>query len=261
MRFAFTVLTVLLALPLTVRAQQPAVQPDVHVGDRWTFQQRDGLTDDLQAEFTRRVVTVSPAEITVVTQVKGRAGQTVNYFTRDWNLIDNGTTKYDPPIMTLHLPMKPGDTWQGPAKSRALSNGFTMNCHLSAKVATRETVKVLAGSFETLRVDSRLECRGADANAAAVQVAASNWYSPAVKAIVKTVSSSTFEGRERSRAVTEMLTYSLADRADPGPSEVPLSQVPPGQAPAPAQAPLKQTPSGHSANPSMASPVSPDKGI
>jgi hypothetical protein len=229
MWLVFRVVLLLLAMPAVVRADQPAGPPDVHVGDRWTFQQRDGLTDDLQGEFTRRVVTVSPTEITVVQQIKGRTGQMVNYFSRDWNLEDNGATKYEPSTMSLHMPMKIGDAWQGQYKSRALANGFTSVCHVSAKVVAHETIKVLAGTFDTLKVDGHLECRGAAAGADPVLIANSNWYAPAAKGIVKTTSSVMFEGRERSRSVTEMLSFSLADRAEPAPGEIPRGQAPSGQ--------------------------------
>jgi hypothetical protein len=241
-----SLLAIFLAFPGGLRAESPATLPDVHVGDRWTFQQRDGLTDDVQAEFTRRVVTVSPAEITAVQQQKGRPGQSVLYFTREWNLEDNGVIKYDPSPLVLHFPMKSGDTWQGQYKSRTLANGFTLVCQSVSKVAAHETIKVLAGSYDTLRIDARQECRGADPNAAAVQFATSNWYAPAVKAIVKTVSSGMFEGRERNRTVTEMLNYSLADRAEPAPVPAPPGQSPPAPTPA---------------TPSSVTPASPEKGI
>jgi hypothetical protein len=224
-------LIVLLALPAAVRAEQPVGTPDVHVGDRWTFQQRDGLTDDVQGEFTRRVVTVSSTEITAVQQVKGRPGQTVSYFSREWNLEDNGTTKFDPPAMVLHLPMKTGDAWQNQYKARTLANGFTMSCHVSSKVVARDTVAVPAGSFDALRIESRSECQNASGNSPSVLFANSNWYAPSAKAIVKTIASSIFEGRERSKTVTEMLNFSLADRAEPAPGQVPPGQVPPGLAP------------------------------
>jgi hypothetical protein len=224
----FRVGGILLALSVAARAEQPVGPPDVRIGDRWTFQQRDGLTDDLQGEFVRRVVAVSPAEITAVMQVKGRAGQVIHYFSHDWNIIDNGVTKFDPSAVVLRFPLKIGDVWRGQYKTRTLANGFTTACRVSAKVAARETVKVPAGGFDALRVDGVVECHGVDGNAMSIQTASSNWYAPAVKAIVKTVYSGMYEGRERNRTVTEMLAYTLADTAEPAPGQPPAG-TPSGQ--------------------------------
>jgi hypothetical protein len=249
MRYILGCLILLFGLPMGAQAEQPAGVPDVHVGDRWTFQERNGLTDDVQGEFTRRVVTVTPTEITAVQQIKGHTGQTVGYFSRDWNVEDNGRVRFDPPPMTMHFPMKNGDTWQEQYKARTLANGFTVACHVSSKVVVREPVKVLAGDFDALRIEGRTECRGADGSGLPILFANSNWYAPSVKAIVKTVTSQIFEGRERNKTVIEMLNYSLADRAEPAPGEPSVGHSPAKQVPA--------TP----ATPSSAPPALPEKGI
>lgn len=235
-------LAILLMFPAAAAAEPPVGQPDVRVGDQWTFQQQDGFTQALQGVLTRRVVAVSATEITAVTQVEGRPGETVGYFSRDWNVVDNGAAKIDPSNLTLRMPMKTGDTWHGQYHVRTLSNGNTMVCEISAKVALRETVKVPAGSFDALRIDGQSECRGANPNATPITLTTTNWYAPAAKNIVKTVFSTMFEGRERTRQVVEMRNYFLTDRREPAPTtpdDAPSARTPVTPSTMPAVPPAK----------------------
>jgi hypothetical protein len=209
-------LSIVFSIALTsADAQQSAPQPDIHVGDRWTFRQKDGFTDDSQGEFTRRVVSVSQTEIAAVIQTKGRPGETVQYFARDWNLLDNGVVRFEPNLLTWRFPMKIGDVWRGQYKLRTIATGNTITCTSVGKVLARETVTVPAGNFEAFKIENRRECANATLQGPSTLIVNTDWYAPSVRSTVKAINSSFLEGRERSRNVVEMTGDFLADSAEP----------------------------------------------
>ena len=181
--------------------------PTVRVGDVWKYNRLDGFTNEIKFEFSRRVVGISDSEITIEQTIKGRAGYRVIIYDRFWNLIDNGTLKFEPSNGVQSFPVTIGKVLRKEYRGTVLKTGASAVCTSKGQYVGWEKVTVPAGTFDTLRLEDEIECRSTGADAAINKTAHKSWYAPSVNRIVRSESQTLRDGRVREKTCTELVGY------------------------------------------------------
>jgi len=183
--------------------------PPVHVGDVWKYRQIDDFTGEIKFEFAHRVVDVSSSEILVKETIKSHNIDRLKVFDRFWNIVDDGTLKFEPAggIQTFPIPI--GRTLRKEYTGTVLKTGVSAVCTKLGKYVVRETVTVPAGTFNTVRLEADEECRMTDASAAIIRSLQTAWYAPGAHRWVRTTTQKLKDGRVRERISTELVEYSL----------------------------------------------------
>ena len=60
-------------------------KPDVHVGDRWSWQHTNGLANEKDLTRIEDIIEVSDNEIRTRVRVKGKSESGIATYTREWN--------------------------------------------------------------------------------------------------------------------------------------------------------------------------------
>jgi hypothetical protein len=189
----------------TARAQEAIPAPTVNVGDHWSYRSVNGLTNELQGEFTRQVISVSDKEITASHKYIGKADQTLMYFDRNWNTKDTGRYAYDPAFPSLRFPLRAGEQWTDSYDAKTLGEDSIWHCEASIHVIGPETLTLPNGTLDTIRVDGAHLCNRVGATAAQYQGSSKVWYAPGQNAIARSEYSNWSYGRERTRSVIELI--------------------------------------------------------
>ena len=182
-------------------------RPNVHVGDVWSYRVLDGFTDETKFEISYRLVNISDSELTTRMEWKGKPNKGLAIFDRQWNMIDDGQTKYEPARISAKFPLHVGDTWKQKFQSSNLRSGQTFYHIVNANVGDIEKITVPAGTFTAYKVEIEAEIRGADADAAITKNVFKYWYSPEVNREVKLEVQTIANGRLRDKSITELTVY------------------------------------------------------
>src|ERR1700691_4700776 len=158
------ILAALLGLPAVAWPDTPAVVPDVHVGDFWQYRTTDGFTGEATLEFSHRIADINDREILVQLQNKGAQGKReLRYFSREWNLLDDGGTKFDPYYPEFKFPITVGVTWRQGYRTTNTSGQSSSSISVG-KVVAFEKITIPAGAFDTYKIENDVESTGTDAN-------------------------------------------------------------------------------------------------
>ena len=134
---------------------------------------------EVKFEYSGRVVAVSEGKdgVEVTTEFAGGAesvkgvttdpATTVRLTDKGIFLLTHGRTTYDPPLMVLPSPFKPGMCWQTPKEASAI------DVPVKWTAAKEEEVEVPAGKFKAVRVEGVAERDG-------VTVRRTEWHAPGV---------------------------------------------------------------------------------
>jgi hypothetical protein len=182
--------------------------PDVHVGDRWSWQHTNGLANEKDMTIIEDVVELSANEIRTRVRIKGRSGSGIATYTREWNPIDEGSAQYTPHLKELAFPLDTGKKWDGSADKMMFSNGKHGKFFLKGEVVAFEKVTVPAGTIDAYKINVVLEATTTDENANIGNTVISYWYAPSVKRYVKREITFSRDGRVRSKDIYELLDYS-----------------------------------------------------
>lgn len=198
------------ALSLAQAADLTIDKPDVKVGDIWKYRILDGFTNEPKFEINFRTVSISDSEITVRMTWKGNQNSRLAIFDRQWNMLDDGTAKWDPSRSEFKFPMRVGESWARRYQVTNIKTGATSACISDAKVAANEKVTVPAGTFDTFRLETEIECRSTGNDASLMKYAMKNWYSPEANRSVRQESQTFADGRVRDKSVVELIEYTPA---------------------------------------------------
>jgi len=182
-------------------------QPTVHVGDVWKYNRMDGFTNEVLHEYVRRVVAVSDSEITIRQETKGQEGVVIIAYDPFWNVIDDGSFKYEPSNGINSFPAIIGKVMKKEYRVKNLKTGSFAACRVSGQYVGWEKVTVPAGTFNALRLEDEIECRGTDAEAAINRTAHKSWYAPVVNRLVRMEEQTTRDGRIRNKQAAELVGY------------------------------------------------------
>jgi hypothetical protein len=200
--------TIFILLATYAFAQNPD-KPDIHVGDRWSWQHTNGLADE--KDFTRieDIVEVSANEISTRVRVKGKPGSAIATYTREWNPIDVVSAQYAPYLKDFAFPLETGKKWVGEADKTLFSNGKHGKFSLKGEVVAFEKITVPAGTFDAYKISVLLDASGTDEDVNIGNTVETYWYAPSVKRYVKLENTFKRDGRVRSKDIYELLEYSL----------------------------------------------------
>ena len=215
LRKAWAVTAMSLALCGLAHSSDLADAPTVRVGDIWKYRQVDGFTKEVDLEFSLRVVDITGSEITTKQEIKGRDGSKIVIYDRFWNLIDDGNVKYEPFSGLRSFPLTIGKVMRREYRGTTFKTGISIKCTVSGQYEAWENITVPAGTFETLRLEEDIECRGTGTNTATNKTIYKSWYAPSVNRFVRTESQVMSDGRVRVKKGFELVSYSPA-RQDPG---------------------------------------------
>jgi|SRR5262245_37870942 hypothetical protein len=186
-----------------------AVDPGpIRVGDRWSYEIKDGLTGDLRPATTVMVIDVNDKEITTRVAVGGRDRRQTMVYDVDWGRIDDGAWKLRPPGIGIKKPLQIGKEWRSDANGVHLQSGVTFRAEGVAKVVQQEQVTTPAGTFDTFRVDMTVRMINTKDQTRSQTWTFVVWYAPAVNRWVKKTSEWRSEGRLRDSFSEELTEYS-----------------------------------------------------
>jgi hypothetical protein len=191
-------------------AAQEAPQPDIKVGDRWTYQLLDKLTGEIKGSATLTIYEVTDTEIHQKAQIKTKAPiNRVEYLDRQLNLIDNGVYQWKPSTGFFHFPLTIGKEWSQQYEAVAISNESKTRHNVSAKVVAFEKIKVPAGEFDAFKIEYTIRSIStSDADRADSYTKTVRWYSPSVKQVVKQETESVMGGRIREKSGMVLTDFS-----------------------------------------------------
>ena len=110
-RFIAIGLVSLFLLPLSCAAQ--TIDPGaIRVGDRWSYDIKDGFTGDLRSATTVVVVEINDKEITTRVTNRGTDRPQTMVYDPDWGRIDDGTWKLRPSGIGIKKPLQIGMEWK-----------------------------------------------------------------------------------------------------------------------------------------------------
>jgi hypothetical protein len=184
-------------------------KPDVHVGDRWSWQHINGLANEKDFTQIESIVEVSDNEIRTQLRVKGKYGSGIATYTREWNPVDVISAQYSPYLKEFAFPLAVGKKWDGSADKMLFSNGKHGKFFLKGEVIAFEKVTVPAGTFDAYKINVVLDASGTDEDVNIGHTIETYWYAPSVKRYVKYENTFERDKRVRSKDIHELLDYSL----------------------------------------------------
>lgn len=186
-----------------------ADKPDVHVGDRWSWQHTNGLANEKDFTIIEDVVEVSDNEIRTRRRVKGKYEIGITTYSREWNPIDVGDAQYTPNLKAYTFPLAVGKKWKGDADKRLLFRGKHGRFYLDGEVVAFEKITVPAGTFDAYKINLVLNAHGTDEDVNIGNTVETIWYAPSVKRYVKLENIFKRDGRVRSKDIYELLEFNL----------------------------------------------------
>jgi hypothetical protein len=184
-------------------------KPDVHMGDRWSWQHTNGLANEKDFTHIEDVVEVSANEIRTRIRTKGKPNSVIATYTLEWNPIDVVAAQYTPNLKEYVFPLETGKKWDGSADKRLFSNGKHGKFFLKGEVVAFEKVTVPAGTFDAYKINMVIDAYGTDEDANIGNTVETYWYAPSVKRYIKYENTFKRDGRVRSKDIYELLEYSL----------------------------------------------------
>ena len=139
---------------------QPADQANdaVRVGDRWVYETKDEITGFPKATYSHVVTEVSPKEVVVNLSFRGQNGSSLMVYDHDWNRIEQSNAKFRPNDgQGIRLPLAVGKEWRAEYEARATQTGAVSKGSVLSKVVGREMITTSAGTFDTFKIETRVQ--------------------------------------------------------------------------------------------------------
>lgn len=168
---SFVVGCAALAAPAPREAKKPPLYFPTAVGTEWTYAAGG---DDLYTDTIVEAEQLDGAAIVTVVRFFSRkpmSTEKIQVASDGLFLLENGHGKHDPPACLLKLPYKPADRW------KSYSLPIKSDRGLVKIAAAEEQVKVPAGTFNAIRVDTEVTN---DGKASRLYT---HWYAPDVGVI------------------------------------------------------------------------------
>jgi hypothetical protein len=188
---------------------QTVERPEMHVGDRWSWQHTNAMTNEEDWTKIEDVVSVDNKEIRTRIRKKGTSNNLIATYTTDMNPIDTGNERYQPDLTRFVFPFQPGKKWSGEFDKMLFINGKHGKFFVKAEVTGPEKITVQAGEFDAYKIKLVYDATATDESAMEGKTVETFWYAPEVKNYVKLESSFTHDRQVRSQDVFELLDYSL----------------------------------------------------
>jgi len=180
-------LALLLAAPAALA--QPALRPDIRVGDQWQFAVYDSVPTRVPNR-TWVVTAVTPDGI------EGTENGAPLRLTHDLNVLDSPRSSETNPGQ-LRFPLEVGKRWNYESRWTFKAKGSTGAIAMAVEVQARERVAVPAGSFDAYRLLARGKLGGTSPinSTYDADTTTTYWYSPSARAVVKSVHHNPYLGK------------------------------------------------------------------
>jgi hypothetical protein len=180
----------------------------IRVGDRWSYEIKDGFSGELRPAMTFVVAEVNDKEITTRVSIRGRDRPQTMVHDLDWGRIDDGAWQLRPPGIGIKKPLQIGNEWRSDANGVHSQSGATFRAEGVARVVGQERITTQAGSFDTFRVDMTVRMINTRDLTRTQMWTFVVWYAPEVNRWVKKTSEWRSEGRLRDSSSEELTEYS-----------------------------------------------------
>jgi hypothetical protein len=185
-----------------------AVDP-IRVGDRWSYDIKDGLTGDIRQAVTIVVGEITEKEITTRISVRGRDRPLTFIFDPGWGRIDDGVWKNRPnDLLTIKTPLQIGKQWRAEGSSTNIQNGVALQTSGLAKVVGQEQITTPAGTFDTFKVELTVRQLNTRDQTKSTTLNVVTWYAPAINRWARKNTEVRAEGRVRDSFIDELTEYS-----------------------------------------------------
>jgi hypothetical protein len=156
------------------RADLPAVK----AGDHWRFEESDQRTGIKEAEFDRKITSVTPSEI------QGTENEAKLVLTPELNVVESSTMVVTGDAKLLSFPLEVGKKWNTKYSFANKQSSTKLRFQLEASVVAYEKVKVPAGEFDAFKIEYKgywnNETTGRNG-----RIKMTNWFSPDARCIVR----------------------------------------------------------------------------
>jgi hypothetical protein len=186
-----------------------ADRPELHVGDRWSWQHTNGIANERDYTTIEDVVDVSPTEIKTRWRIKGKPSSALAAFTPEWNPVDVASARYDPFLREFAFPLQVGKKWDAAADKMLFSNGKHGKFTVKGEVLGMEEVTEPAGAFDAYKNSLHIDAVASDEDANIGNTVETIWYAPSVKRYVRFENTFSRDGRVRSKDIYDLLEYNL----------------------------------------------------
>jgi hypothetical protein len=181
----------------------------VRVGDRWSYDIKDGLTGDLRHAITIVAAEITQKEITARVTVPGQNRPLTIIYDPDWGRIDDGVWKHRPSdLIGTRKPLLVGKEWRSEGNSQNLRSGAAFRTSGAAKVVGQEQVATPAGTFDTFRIAMTVRQTNTTDHTKSATATHVIWYAPAINRWVRKKEEMRFDGRVRNSTLEELTGYS-----------------------------------------------------
>jgi hypothetical protein len=180
----------------------------VRVGDRWSYDVKDGATGDLRHAITIVVVDVTDKEIATRISVAGTDRPRTFIFAHDWGRVDDSLWQFQPPEIGIMTPLSLGKEWRAETGAKNLKTGSSLHGSGVAKVTGAEKITTAAGTFDTFKVQTVVRQVNNNDQTKGSTSTSVFWFAPAINRWVKKTHETRFEGRLRDSVTEELTSYS-----------------------------------------------------
>jgi hypothetical protein len=196
--------------PNAVAAQSPDQANDaVQVGDRWVYDTKDEITGFPKDTYSQVVTEVSPKEIVVSLTIRGKSGSTLMAYDHNWNRSDMPAVRFKPNDgQGIHPPLAVGKQWRAEYEARITQTGASTKGSVISKVVAQETITTPAGTFDTFKIETRVQDVVASDPSQASQFENVIWWAPQINHWVRRKLVTKFQNRTRSSTSEELTDFS-----------------------------------------------------
>jgi hypothetical protein len=208
---AVSSLVLFMLFPCSASAQAPDDSNNpVHVGDQWTYDTKDEITDTVSRTYTATVSEITPKEISTHLTFRGRNGTTLVVFDHEWNRIKNGNFEYKPHDANgVQFPLVVGKEWHLQFFTSNTKTGANFKTTDLSKVVAQETVTTAAGTFDVFRIERQVtEFNTADPSRS-IEAQVTLLYAPQINHWVRRTILTKLQKRLRSQETDELVEVSL----------------------------------------------------
>ena len=153
--------------------------PQLRVGDRWKYEQKDRRTGVKESETTRVVAAISTS------LVEGAENNGTFKMTPELNPIESTTLIMTGEPKFLAFPLEVGKKWDFKYNYASKTNESKGRVRQDVEIVAYEKVTVPAGSFDAFRIESKGFWNN-DATRASGRSKSVYWYAPAARTVVRT---------------------------------------------------------------------------
>ncbi|TAL79468.1 MAG: hypothetical protein EPN75_09025 [Beijerinckiaceae bacterium] len=197
------------ASQLAAKADAVRPMPEAAVGDHWTYEVRDQITDELKRTITATITDTTDKKISIRRNIEGKHGAfAFRTYDRAWNLYVNGDLRYEPRDGTgVKLPLVVGNKWSFRADVVNSNNGRAWRRIGTSRVVSEEKVTTAAGTFDAFKIETSFVAHNTRNHRTQYKSDWVTWYAPAIDHWVKRTIVFRANGRVRQKISFILTAY------------------------------------------------------